>query len=31
MVKTLLAAAALTVLSAGLAMAQDVEKGAILF
>jgi cytochrome c len=31
MVKTLLAAAALTVLSAGLALAQDVEKGAILF
>jgi hypothetical protein len=29
MVKTLLAAAALAVLSAGLALAQDVEKGAI--
>ena len=31
MVKTLLAAAALTVLSAGLALAQDVEKGATVF
>jgi cytochrome c len=31
MVKTLLAAAALTVLSAGLALAQDIEKGATVF
>jgi cytochrome c len=31
MVKTLLAAAALTVLSAGLAVAQDIEKGATVF
>jgi cytochrome c len=30
-VKTLLAAAALTVLSAGLALAQDIEKGATVF
>ena len=29
--KTLLAAAALTVLSAGLALAQDIEKGATVF
>jgi cytochrome c len=31
MVKALLAAAALTVLSAGLALAQDIEKGATVF
>jgi cytochrome c len=31
MVETFLAAAALTVLSAGLALAQDVEKGATMF
>ena len=31
MVKTLFAAAALTVLSAGLALAQDIEKGATVF
>ena len=31
MVKTLLAAAALTVLPAGLALAQDIEKGATVF
>jgi cytochrome c len=31
MVKALLAAAALTVISAGLALAQDIEKGATVF